>query len=151
MDIKVVSIASESVAPMYRNVCATLENTFQSAFSGLDFGGNVKEFIVAIVAVEEDPDENNRFCGPSDKVGRYKHWRTHEPVNFISIALPFDPVSIERMTKEQVVRDFCDALKIRLENIGVIIPSDFKYLEFASRLRGTLETFAQTLNDNASR
>lgn len=145
-----VSIAAESVAPMYRDVCATLEDTFQSVFSGLDFGGNVREFIVAIVAVEEDPDANNKFCAPSNKVGRYKDWRTHESVKFISIALSFDPVRIERMTKVQVVKDFCNALIIRLENIGVKIPSGFKYLEFVSKLRVTLETFEQTLDDNAS-
>lgn len=150
MDIKVVSIAAESVAPMYRNVCATLEDTFRSVFSGLDFGGDVKEFIVAIVAVEEDPDANNKFCTPSNKVGRYKDWRTHEPVKFISIALPFDPVRIEGMTEVQVVRDFCNALIIRLENLGVKIPRGFKYSEFSSKLRETLETYAQTFDGSAS-
>lgn len=135
MEIKVVSVVSEAVASVCRNVSVSLEDSFKPIFSDTDFGADIHEFTFAIVAVDEDSETNDRFCEPHNKVGRYKHWLTQETVKFISVALPFNPEVIEGKAESEVVRIFCDAALSRLEHPGIKIPRGLDYPGFVAKFK----------------
>lgn len=135
MEIKVVSVVSEAVAAVCRNVTVSLEDSFKPIFSHTDFGADIKEFTFAIVAVDEDSATNGRFCEPHNKAGRYKHWLTQEAVKFISFALPFNPNDIEGRAESEVIRIFFEAALSRLDNPGVKMPRGFDYAGFAAKFK----------------
>lgn len=135
MEIKVVSVVSEAVASVCRNVTVSLEDSFKPIFLDTDFGADIKEFTFAIVAVDEDSETNERFCEPHNKIGRYKHWLTQETVKFISFALPFKPDAIEGKPESEVVRIFLEAALFRLDNPGLKIPRGFDYVGFAAKFK----------------
>ncbi len=120
-----------------------LEDSFKPIFADTDFGADIKEFTFAIVAVDEDSQTNERFCEPNNKVGRYKHWLTHEAVKFISFALPFNPDAIERATEAEFIRMVCEAALVRLHNPGLKIPKGFDYSGFSAKFRDAVSVIVR--------
>ena len=143
MNISVVSYVSDSVAEIFRDIAEDFEKAFRPHFLNDDFGADISEFIIGIAAVDSDVELNNKFCKGNDKVGSRKHWLSQEVAKYMSIALPMDPDKIEKMTKAEVRRAFCEALIEKLKNPVVKIPKKFDYARFVEKMDTALQIYAR--------
>jgi hypothetical protein len=144
MQVKVVSIVAEDLAPLFREVTSSLEDALCPAFASKTYGGGIEQFSVFAVAVDPDESINAKFCAGYNKAGRYSHPLTHSIIRYISVALPFNPEAIATLTSEQVCWQLCESLIMRLEKPGIKVPKGFAFDTFAEDLRLALEIYLRS-------
>jgi hypothetical protein len=139
MQLRVTSVTGEDVAALFRDATVDLETALARHFAGRDYGGGIDQFVVVAVSVDSDAAENERFCGPYNKVGSYKSLVTGERVRYISFACALDPAAAIRMSEGQVAAAICKSLSNHLDNPPVRVPKQFDHVAFAGALRVAIE------------
>lgn len=137
--IRFTSICSSEVALLCRNVTVALEDKLIPLFADRTFGEGIDQFVVVVIAVDADQEENAKFERKYNSVGRYKDIRTGENVRFMSIALPFNPDEVVAMTQSDLCSSLVAALLRRLKTPNLKIPKRFDYRTFVECIMESLE------------
>ena len=139
MQIRVSSIAAESVAAKLRDITNFLQVAILKDFEGKTFGGFAM-FMLTVVCTEDDYAENLRLSEKIKSSGKYKDLFSGETTKFLNLAVPIDVNTVGNLSTPQGVRlvviSFSDILKDR------VLPKSkgFDGENFRSNMLETLDT-----------
>ncbi|WP_137940421.1 hypothetical protein [Chitinivorax sp. B] len=123
------------------NVTVRLQEALSPFFSNKEYGGEVDQFMLVVVAVDSDVEENKRSCKAYNRVASYKDMITGSKVKFLGIALPFDPIPLAEMSERELANLICIALQEKMNNPELKIPKGFDYQLFKNDLQLALELY----------
>lgn len=138
MHIVLTSDSWEDTNAILMKILMPLANALNSFFAD-QFYGKPERFMVVVVAVDSDAEINGKIAKKYNKVGNERHPVSNERVRYISVALPFDPVTILARTLIENKIAICEAIIQKVGNPEVRIPKEFDYLRFSSDLNDRLE------------
>ena len=125
MKIRLTSVTSEDLARALRQVTVKLEDEFAPKFKNKYFGGDVGQFTFVIIAVGVETNENDEFYIAHNKVGKYCDPITKEKVNYISVALPFDPNELALLDNDILRGEIIKAMVGSMDRFSLKIPKEF--------------------------
>lgn len=91
MKFRVTSICADGVGAHINQAVVALEQHLNAALGGRDYGANVHQFVLYFVAVDDDPEQNQRYCSRVRSVRRYKDFATGEPVRYLALDIALAP------------------------------------------------------------
>lgn len=148
MKIRFTSVCSPEAGALFNPVTVALEDKLIPVFADRMFGDGIDQFVVVVIAVDADRDENAKFERKHHSVGRYKDVRTGDKVRFISIALPFNPDDVVAMTESELRSSLVAALLQRLKTPDLKIPKPFDYPAFVEQLEQSLSDESKIPDSN---
>ncbi|MDB5928640.1 MAG: hypothetical protein JWR60_347 [Polaromonas sp.] len=94
MRFHVTSISCEACAGQLRQIAVKLQDWLNATVADGEFGAAPDQFLLMLVAVDDDPAENQRWARPHDKLGYYQHPVTAMRTSCLSLAISMSPSSI---------------------------------------------------------
>lgn len=138
MHIVLTSDSWEDTNTILMAILMPLANALNSFFVD-EFYGKPERFMAVVVAVDSDAEINGKIAKKYNRIGNDRHPISNERVQYISVALPFDPNTILARTLIENKIAICESIIQKVGNPEVKIPKEFDYLRFSSDLNERLE------------
>lgn len=145
MHIKITSIATAEVGPLLGRVSVAMEDALNPLFERESYS-DIEQFMLVIVAVDSDVNENSRFVAAHNKIRNFRNPATLARFKSMSFSLSFDPAYIESKSESQMRRLVSLGLLAKLDNPGMKIPVKFNYVRFVADLRRVITTYVATID-----
>ena len=143
MKFRVTSVTDEESGALLRDATVAMEDWLNASLSDGNFGEEVDQFIVVVIAVDSDPEENSRWAKSHDKTGKYKNPFTGEGVRFISSAIVLPPSKVQELGQESILSFLCAATIRRLALRPKRVPKGFDYERCSKAVSLALQVYAQ--------
>ena len=143
MKFRVTSVTDEESGALLRDATVAMEDWLNASLSDGNFGEEVDQFIVVVIAVDNDPEENSRWAKSHDKTGKYKNPFTGEGVRFISSAIVLPPSKVQELGQESILSFLCAATIRRLALRPKRVPKGFDYERCSKAVSLALQVYAQ--------
>jgi hypothetical protein len=91
MRFRVTSVAGSEESACLNVVTVKLEDQLNAELGPLAFGSNIGQFTLVVVAVYNEPEQNEEWCKGHRKLATAKNPFTREAVRYLSVAVPLAP------------------------------------------------------------
>ena len=146
MHLTVTSVATNETFMALNRFCNAVEAAINPSLAQENYGP-IERFMLVIVAVEEVPEENLKFCAKHNKAGAYSHPFTKDKVKYFSLAVPFNPKDVVSVSTNNLWKSLIAEMIRVVANPVVKIPKGFDYERLAKKLLLDFEIFGRTTFD----
>ena len=143
MKFRVTSVTDEESGALLRDATVAMEDWLNASLNDGKFGDGVDQFVVVVIAVDSDPEENLRWAKSHDKTGKYKNPFTGEGVRYISSAVVLPPSKVKELGEESILSFLCAATICRLASRPKRVPKGFDYERCAKAVSLALQVYVQ--------
>jgi len=142
MKFRVTSVADESCGTKINDVTVKLEDWLNAVVADADFGASLDQFMIVVVAVDDDPDNNGRFAGPWNKLSNTLNPFTGLKVKSLSLSVEINPSIATESTFQDLLRHITQAVQRKLSCRPKRLPSGFDFPRVSRAVSVALEAFA---------
>jgi hypothetical protein len=140
MKIKLTTISSEEAGEILGEFCIELEKAL-NGYCGAKEYGPLNMFVIGIIAVDDDVQENLKFGRTSNASGTTTHPFTREKQKYFSIAVYYSPTKIVELRRQQLKVALCGAIMEELTTTSVKVPKGFELDELVGDIRIAMEIY----------
>ena len=133
MHLTVTCVATDETVMALNRFSNTIETAINPSLAQVSYG-TIGRFMLVIVSVEEDAEENLRFCEKHNKSGAYTHPFTKEKVKYFSLAVPFNPKEIVSLAEDNLRKRLISEMIEVMAKPAVKVPKGFDYDGLAKKL-----------------
>jgi hypothetical protein len=141
MKFRVTSVADGSCGSKINEVTVKLEDWLNAAISDRDFGSTLDQFMIVVVAVDDDPTENSRFDAPWNKLFTTQHPFNGQKVRSLSISVPVQPSYAAGAPFVELLNHVSSATQRRLLQRPKRVPSGFNFAKASGAISAALDAF----------
>jgi hypothetical protein len=91
MRFRVTSVAGSDEGARLNAATVKLEDQLNAELGAQQFGSNLSQLTLVVVAVYDEPEQNEHWCKAHRKLATAKHPMTGEAMRYLSIAVPLVP------------------------------------------------------------
>ena len=126
MKLRVTTICSEEVSELLRVVSTTLEDDFRSIFDGREFGGEISQLMVVLIALFDSDEDNVDLSNKENRVSGAKDI-TGKRIKYMSIGVPLNPGELLKIGIDDVFEIVRQKIVESLDSKRVKVPKGFDY------------------------
>ena len=142
MKFRVTSVADESCGARINVATVKLEDWLNATIADSDFGASLDQFMIVVVAVDDDPECNARFAKPWNKLSSTLNPYTGQKVKSLSFSIEVPPSNATEATYEELLSQIAEAVKHKLSIRPQRLPSGFDFQRASRAVSVALEAFA---------
>ena len=139
MRFRVTSVAGSVEGARLNPITVSLEDLLNAELGSSEFGSSIAQFTLVLVAVQDEPAENESFAEAHRKLGTAKNPFTGEALRYLSVAVPIPPSMIAARTDRELQELVASHIAAVLSDRPARIP---KGLAFPRLAQSVLETLA---------
>jgi hypothetical protein len=94
MRFRVTSVAGSDEGARLNEATVKLEDQRNAELGAQEFGSNISQLTLVVVAVYDEPEQNEHWCKAHRKLATAKHPITGEATRYLSIAVPLVPKQV---------------------------------------------------------
>ena len=142
MKFRITSVADESCGAKINDVTVKLEDWLNAVIGDADFGATLDQFMVVVVAVDDDPERNGRFAKPWNKLSNILNPFTGQRVRSLCLSVEIHPSNATESTFEDLLSRISQAVEDKLSCRPKRLPSGFDFQRASRAVSVALEAFA---------
>jgi len=142
MKFRVTSVADESCGTKINDVTFKLEDWLNAVVADADFGASLDQFMIVVVAVDDDPDTNGSFAGPWNKLSNILNPFTGLKIKSLSLSVEINPSIATELPFEDLLSNLTQAIQRKLSCRPKRLPSGFDFPRVSRAVSVALEAFA---------
>jgi hypothetical protein len=138
MDVRITSVTWEDAATRLATATNPIEQALHDGLLtqyGLDL-----DLLFVVVAVSDDPAENQKFARAHTKLGTYKRWPSAEKRQLWSLAVEFPRTEFEAQTVDQMRASIAAGIASKVSSPARKPPKSFDYAAFRTDALAALNT-----------
>ena len=143
MRIRVTSVAGTDEGAHLNEITVKLEDQLNADLGAQEFGSNIGQLTLVVVAVYDEPNLNERWCKAHRRLATAKHPTAGEATRYLSVAVPIAPSEVLASNgvalKQLVARAAANVIAIR----PLRVPAG---LDFTRLSRGVEESLMRSVH-----
>ncbi len=142
MKFRITSVADESCGAKINDVTVKLEDWLNAAVADADFGGSLDQFMIVVIAVDDDLECNSRYAKPWNKLSNFVNPLSGQKIKSLCVSVEILPSYAAEVTFVELLRHIAQATQRRISIRPKRVPSGFDYPRASRATVLALDVFA---------